>query len=234
MNKIKLTKQKTLIETHTYHLTDEIKYVKEFVNGKLKEKELRYTGKNLNKYSLLPLYNFDLEILKKWNPFWGKDQINGYDGYKALEQKDLPEPEEMDITKLIYCQSSTHEFYDINKEPIPVVEHGNYIEAGLHNVNYNLTRLRQHLLNHPNVVHCSEILDIPYYNCSGGRSQYLDVLILPTKEVLMKQDKENHYDNIFYKPYVKNSDFLKIKQFWIPEKDRPSYEENDEENDEDY
>jgi len=206
---MRVTRVKINKEIVTYHLTSELKYMKEFKNDVLEKSYLKYTGSKLNNYDLQPLYNVDLCVLNKWNPYWGdnKDKSISYDWFNYV----LPEPEDVDLSKVIYGQISTHSFFTIDKKQIPVVVRGTYIEANLNNHFYDLESLYKHLKNHPNVMQISDkILDIPYYNVEDGRDKYIDVLVLPSQEVLDKKL------DVFYCPYNPDSyDFLNIKQFVI-------------------
>ena len=121
--------EKTTITTSLikdiYHLTDEIKYVVDFKNGKEVSRQLEYKGKNLYGYGLIPIYKKDLSLLSETNPYWKE--------YSWLEGDKLPKPEKIDLKNIIYCQNASHMFFDINKKPIPVVHQGDYIGANLNN-----------------------------------------------------------------------------------------------------
>jgi hypothetical protein len=212
---MKVTKNKKVIETLTYHLTDEIKYVKEFVNSKEKKRFLKYTGRKIYGYDLTPLYDKDISVLQKWNPSWGSGDGTNV-GYEFFEQKVLPEPEDIDVNKIIFSQFARHAFFDINKEPIPVVVMGDSCRCHLDNYFYHLDELKKHLDTHPNVVYCSDIYDIEYYNATSYRDKQIRVLILPTVNELKMAytSKINLDDVVFYKPYIADDyDFLNIKQF---------------------
>lgn len=203
---MKVTKRKIVTETHTYHLSGEIKYIKIFENDKEKSRYLKYSGKKHNGYELSPVYKLDLKVLKEFNPFNGK--------YEYLKGEQLPEPEEVDINDIIFIQGSTHAFYTIEKKPIPVVFTGSYIDNGnFDNGHYHLKELKSHLENHPNVISCSDIQDIPYYNSEKNRDKHIEVKIYPKVEWL-----EAMYENdqrYFGLSYITDSeeDFLDIKQF---------------------
>ena len=220
---MKKTTVTTIIQTDTYKLTNEIKYIKTYRNKKLVSKELKYTGKKIREYDVSVLYKEDISLLKTWNPFWGSrpkedNKISGY-GWVSNDFKTLPKPEDINVDNLILAQFATHSFYKLDKTPIPVVINGNYIEAGLNNENYDLVKMREHLLKHPNVVSCSEILDIPYYNAERGKDKCIEVLVYPTVEVLQNDYTENKKycnltEHIFGSPWRKDGhDFLNIKQF---------------------
>lgn len=214
------TTKNTITEVITYHLTENIKYDITVINNKEKSRNLRHVGKNIYEYQVQPLYKKDISLLKSWNPFWGKSK-EGIDGYKWLEGDKLPEPQDIDINNIILIQRSRQSFYTLNKEPIPVVVHGDYIEANLRSNIYKLKELRDHFLNHPNIISCSEIRDVPYYNNDSGVEKYLDVLVYPEKEwVQYLLDNEKGRNEIFT-PYYNNEaiDFLNIRQFLKPKED---------------
>jgi hypothetical protein len=208
---MKVTKKKvtTVTETFTYHICDKIKYVIVRVNGKEKIRELRYTGKNINGYSVDVGYDRNLKILEETNPFWN------YEKTEWKLSKTLPEPEDIDVDKIILEQWSTHEFFKMNLEPIPAVIAGEYIDAGIRSKNYDLKRLHEYFSNHPQVKKITDIEFIPYYNNDSGEEKYFEVLVLPTVEQLksLKNPKD-----IFYKPW-NDIDYLGMKPFWIKNDD---------------
>lgn len=212
-NQIKITKTtKTTITTvDTYHLTDEIKYVIEFVNNKVKSRTLKYAGKKIGGYPIYPLYDVNISLLQKTNPYW--DSAVGDDWFKC---ENLPKPENIDLSKIIFCQPSTYLFYDINKEPLPLVFFGGY-GANLTNKYYDLVNLREHLIKNPKIVSVSEILDIPYYNCDEDCTKHIDILVLADSEIIKKGlNGFKHKDLILGTPYCKTTeDYLDIKQFLI-------------------
>ncbi len=216
---MKITKKKTVTETITYHLTEEVKYIKTITNGKETTRRLVYLGKDLYDYDLKPLYDKDLSILTIHNPCWGESkEFNNEKRYKWFDEVNLPEPEDIDINKIFYVQNSRHAFFTLDKKPIPVVMIGDYIEAHLNNYFYDIEKLRTHLMKHENVVQCSEILDIPYYNREDNKTKFLRVLVYPTSEIIQKgyDTKQEGCDIVFHKPYDINSeDFLGIKKFII-------------------
>lgn len=212
---MEVTKKKSIEEVHTYHLTPEVKYVKEFTSGKEKKRYLKYIGSELYNYELRPLYDKDLTVLEYWNPCWGEGDVSK-PGYKWLDNNELPEPEDIDLSKIIFLQFPRHAFFTLDKRPIPVVKQGGYIQADLNNKFYDLKKLRDYLLTHDRVKEVSEILDIPYYNSNSNCDKYISVLVLPTEEVLQMGYEKNDRDLIFHKPYIPDSyDFLGIKQFVI-------------------
>jgi hypothetical protein len=211
---IKKTSTKTIVVRDIYHLTDEIKYVVDFKNGKETGRHLQYKGKSHFGYELNPIYKKDLSLLKTTNPYWGK--------YDWFETDKLPSPENIDLKNIIFVQGSTHMFFDIKKNPIPVVHKGDYIGANFDNGHYDLDKLRKHLLKHKRVVSVSEILDIPYYNSENGKDKYIDVLVLPDSKTIQKglENKWTRDETCFGKYYDKNGfDYLGIKKFLLPEKE---------------
>jgi hypothetical protein len=200
---MKITKTKSTTETITYHLGKKITLIEKFVDDKLKDRRLQYVGKKHLEYELHPYYGVDWGVLKKTNPCWKSDDwfVN-----------QLPEdPKDIDIDKILFCQWSSHSFFDINLEPVPVVISGDYIEAGIRSTRYDLTGLHKHFSNHPQVVSIGKIKEIPYYNNDSGYEKYFKLLVLPTVEQLKiigitKQE-------IFYQPWQKHEDFLGMKPY---------------------
>lgn len=88
---------------------------------------------------------------------------------------------------------SSNMAFDRHGEVLPVAKRMDYIEAGLHNRNYDLDKAVAILKEDPRIVFLddrnkvleegeSPILDIPYYNRDDGRSQFLALLFRPTAE----------------------------------------------------
>jgi len=216
---MKKTKTKTVTERDRYHLTKELKYDIHFKNGKEVGRNLQYTGKKCYGYELQPLYDFNLSLLKKENPCHGNS-------YEFRKNKNLPEPEDIDLNKITYLQFSTHMFYNFDKRPLSVVVHGDYIEACLDNERYDLDKLREHLLKRDDVISVSEVLDIPYYNCDDedGRTKHIEVKVYPGSDVIDKfievSDDKTFVpmrELTFGKPWEDNGyDYLDIKKFLKP------------------
>ena len=215
---MKKTSRKITHVIDTYHLTKDVKYVIETKNGKESARFLKYTGKKHYDYELVPIYKENLDILSITNPCWGLD-----DGFEWLEGDKLPEPLDIDLTKIIFKQFSTHMFYDINKKPIPVVVKTDYCDGLLNDYFYDLGKLRLYLLEHPNVVSVSEMIKNPYYADSESfGNNHLVIFALPSSELIQKYlDKNVGQLNsfVFGEPYDKKSgDYLNIKKFVINEK----------------
>ncbi len=205
----------TITKVETYRLSKDITYVRTLVNGEKSSDHLNYTSGKINGWPVQPIYNPDLSMLAIWNPYWAENKELKIDGYKWFDTE-LPEPEEVlaNLDKIVLCQSSTHCFLDLDKQYSPVVVHGEYIEARINNSMYHLKELREYLLTHPNVVRCSDTLDVPYYNAGDScGTKYLDVFALPTKEFINSEEgnKSSRF-NVFYKPHQK-VDFLGMSRF---------------------
>ncbi len=181
---------------------------------------LSFKGKKINGYDITPLWKKDISILKKWNPFWGENKEMGLNkDYEFLKQEELPEPEDINIEDIIYAQSATHSFFDINLEPLPVVIAGDYIDARINNANYKLKALKEYLDKHPNVVSCSELLEVPHYNAGGDSgTKYVDVIVYP--EVAWLKDiyanKKSRRDVFTCTWDDKHPDYLGMRQFMKP------------------
>lgn len=222
---MKKTTTKTSLVKETYHLTEELKYIIDFKNGKEVSRSLEYKGKGNYGYGLTPIYRKDISLLSKTNPYWLNE-------YSWFEGDKLPEPEKVNLKNIIYCQGSSHMFFDLNKKPIPVVHQGNYIGANLDNGHYDLVKLREYLLKKKNVISVSEILNIPYYNAERGKNKYIQVLVLPDSDTIQKglDNKWNREETIFGRSYDKNFfDYLGMKKFAKEE-----VEENSSSDDEDW
>ncbi len=201
--------KKTTIVENKYRLNDDLVYIETFSNDKLSSKELKYVGKLIDKdYNFLPLYNTSLDILKKTNPFWWNDKAICEQFFKNK----LPPVDKIDVNKVIYACSWNHSFWDVNKEPIPVVQHVDYIDGGISNQHYDLEKLVIYAKQHPNIVKCSNILDIPYYNAEKYKNKYLDMYVLPAVEMLKKCHEKNWNRVVAHTAY-KQDDFFGFNQF---------------------
>lgn len=222
---MKKTSKTTITKTEivTYHLTKEVVYQITIVNDVETQRALVYRGKNIHNYPVSAVYKEDASLLKYWNPFWGDRTIqdersNENSGYSWFNDK-LPEPEKIDVKKIILAQGASHRFYDLNHNPIPVVFRGDYIEASLSNEHYDIDKLQKHLKSHKNIVFCSEVLNIPSFNAGQNKNLYIEVLVYPEKKWLEELAKfpDRLISRFWYKPYLEEHhnvfDFLKVKKF---------------------
>lgn len=201
-------KKTTTVVTTIYKLNDNIQYIETDTNGKI-SREIKYTGKTFAKDArYYAVYEKDLGLLSETNPFWFVDRKECQDFFKS----EIPAIDDIDINRIFFVCSYNHSFWNINGEPIPVVQHFDYIHANIDNQYYKLDELRVYLSNHPNVIKCSEIRDIPYYNSEPYSDKYLDVFILPTIDML-KECYKNDWSKVIGNPYCKQTDFLNIKHF---------------------
>ncbi len=96
------------------------------------------------------------------------------------------------LDDVLYIQHSDHMVFDRKGVVLPVARILDYIEAGMHNKNYNLSKVYGLLKDDPRVEFLDEryrtrdgespFLRIPHYNQDGGRKEYLCILYMPTQE----------------------------------------------------
>lgn len=217
---MKITKKKETVvtETTTYQIHPHVVLREVVKNGKQTLRELQKVGKNIkskfgDKLSFWPVYNPDLKYLEKTNPFWYHNKKEDEEWFKG---ESLPEnPSDIDVSKIVFTCPYDHSFWTVDLEPIPVVIHGDYIDAGLRSRNYDLEKLHTHLSKHKQVKNISKIELSPYYNNDSGSERYFECYVLPTVKQL--KEMENPED-IFYK-YWNEKDYLGMKKFWIRKKD---------------
>lgn len=174
--------------------------------------------KKYDKYRAI--YGPDLEYLKKSNPFWFYDRDNREYDSDWLNGMPIPEnPEDIDLSKVVFLSWYDHTFRNFNFEPIPVVVWGDYIGENIRSGCYDLEALHDHLAAHPQVVEISDIEEIPYYNNPSGEETCFEVLVLPTFEQLKVLKKAK---DIFYSPHG-NTDFLDMGRFYIGGSDEMGY-----------
>lgn len=212
---MKKTVNTLTIRTETFHINEVLRYDIVYHNNKEKNRNLRYLGGRIGDYSVVPIYKEDISLLKETNPCWG---ING--SYDWLKGDALPEPEALDISKVLLVQMGTHSFYGLDRKYLTYVHHGDYIDAGLRSKYYDLDKLEEYLKNDSRVVKISRH-KIPYYNTDDDdypNEEYLDILVLVPGEVWQKgfDLKLNRTETVFGRHYDDNMfDFLGIKQFVI-------------------
>lgn len=215
---MKITKKKvtTVTETTTYQLHPNVVLREIVVNGKQTTRQLQKVGKDVKKdafggkLTFWPVYNPDLGYLEETNPFWywnkGEDE-------KWFKGEELPEnPEDIDVSKIVFSSGYDHTFWTIDLEPIPVVVQGDYIDAQINSRNYDLEKLHKYLSKHKQVRSVSDIELITYYNNDSGHDTFFTCLVLPTVKQL--KDMKNRGE-IFYKSWGDNKDYLGMKKFWI-------------------
>jgi len=222
---MKITKKKvtTVTETITYEIHPNARVIDVIVNGGPKTRQLIKHGKIEKKgewrVDFFPIYNPDLKYLEISNPFWYWNRDKDDEWFKGSP---LPEdPKDIDKSKIIFISSYDNSFWTIDKEPIPVVIYGDYIDDRIRSGRYDLEKLHQYLSNHEQVKEISGIERIPYYyNNESGREKCFTVKVLPTIQQLkemVKLNKTRKYNNV--KIWDEEKDFLGMKQFRIKESD---------------
>ena len=206
--KVTKTKTTTVYEKDRYHLSDIFKYDVSRTDGNETSRVIEYVGKKLNgNYRPWVCYDPDVSKLDQINPFHGD--------YNWFSQIIPDNPEDVDITKIYLPVNYDHSLYDYKEERVPLLIHGDYIDGGIRNGNYDLEKLHKHLKNHKQVKKIGEIKSVPYYNNDEGCNYYFDVWVLPTKKQVVKMGRKS---DIFYCPWSKGEDFLKMGKFWIAKK----------------
>ena len=218
---MKVTKKKvtTVTETTTYHLHPNVVLREVVVNGEQQIRDLQKFGtkkrKSSSGYTLdfWPIYNPDLTYLEETNPFWYHNKTKDQEWFKGSP---LPEnPEDIDVSKIVFMCSSDNSFWTVDIKPIPVVVFGDYIGAGIRSTNFDLVKLHKYFSNHKQVKEISDIQLIPYYNNDSGCETYFEVKVLPTVKQLNELGRK---DELFYVPWNKK-DYLGMKKFWINKND---------------
>ena len=184
----------TTVRDEIFHLTEEIHYHKQFKNDVevfRKLVHIKHSGRGYDLSSnYKPLYKEDKSLLNKTNPFWFHNKFR--EECESFFKYDLPNnPKDVDLDKVILAYSYSHSFFDININPVATVFQGDYIEAGLNNKKYKLKELRDYLLDKPEVITISEILDIPSYNREKKKTEYIYLELLIDGETIKKMNEEN-------------------------------------------
>lgn len=216
--KIKKTVKKTITTTTNtkYKIHPNVSIEEIVINDRLKSRNIKYSGKAIkskwgDNYHYFGLYDPDLEVLKKTNPWW---QYGVHE--KWFKASPIPDnPEDIDLDKIVFACSYDHSFHTHEMEIIPTVVQGDYIEAGLRSSNYDLDALHKHLSKHKQVVSITDIDYIPYYNNDDGDERCFEVLVLPTSDQI--KNLEDRKD-IFYRPWLKTPDYLGMSKFYIGRK----------------
>lgn len=91
--------------------------------------------------------------------------------------------------ELVRLRHYDHSAYDAQGLQLPVGMHFCYMDGGVDNQHFYLTRMLAHLQSRPDVTLGADrwqkdkfIQDIPSYNCDGARNQYIDFVWHPTVE----------------------------------------------------
>lgn len=165
-----------------YTLPNDIEYIMEYIDGVEQKRYLKHVNpKACNGKRLSAQYrgkDFST-CIKKYNPFVYNHKWYG----------ELPNVDQIDMDQIVLVHNDDHSIYDINLNPIPIIQHLDYIQAGLHNNKYDLEKVYKKLQNHPNVVSCSKILDIPFYNSEKYQDKYLQVEVIPDVKVYKQKEQ---------------------------------------------
>jgi hypothetical protein len=120
--------------------------------------------------------------------------------------------------------------FDADENIIPYAKRFDYIDTCFSNETSKLKEMVEYLKNHDWVINKDEleIDDIPYYNARDGKSKFVTVQILPTKEAyneLYQLVKEEEYWSTkmtdYVRPYAireKGFDPMGLLPFLIEEK----------------
>src|SRR5574344_2145447 len=103
---MKKTVNTLTIRTETFHINEVLRYDIVYHNNKEKNRNLRYLGGKIGEYDVWPIYKEDISLLKETNPFWKE--------YDWLKGDTLPEPEELDLSKVILIRRADHSFYGLD------------------------------------------------------------------------------------------------------------------------
>ena len=119
-----------------------------------------------------------------------------------------------------------HVLFDEDLRPEPVPIYYDYIGTPLTDgILTNLPAARAILKIHPNVLHVSEILDIPYYNADADRRHFLEITVLPTKEQICKiydkakKSKDDGFWPVYLNNYFGKATYLGLKSLLKPGND---------------
>ena len=108
-----------------------------------------------------------------------------------------------DLTEVVFIKVSyyDHNIYDVDGNKYPKAIYFDYIEAGMHNNNYNLQRTLEILKIRDDIeLFTKEVKPIPYYNSSDDQDMYLEFAWHPSNEDFNKirdiSDKWEMYKTI--------------------------------------
>lgn len=90
-----------------------------------------------------------------------------------------------DLTEVVFIKVSyyDHNIYDVDGNKYPKAIYFDYIEAGMHNGNYNLQRALEILKTREDIkLLTKEIKPIPYYNSSDDEDMCLEFIWHPSDE----------------------------------------------------
>jgi len=85
--------------------------------------------------------------------------------------------------KLLYLRSYDHTIRDINNKKLPTAIYFDYIEAGIHDGDYDLKEVLDILKERNDIIFLKDgIISIPYYNSDEERNEYLEFIWTPSNE----------------------------------------------------
>lgn len=209
-----LKEKKVIIETITkrYKVSGVVDLVETYVNKKLKNRKLEYTGTKLRWKSPLgkayetvtPILvtNDYLEYLKLCPPYLNDYSIKwrGKTLNKHIFEGDLSRIEEYDPKNILLVNYSNYVFFDHKEKIYPAIYCGNYTEGNIDNEYYHIESLLEYIKKHKNVIkdlsdfQFDKVFDngylnltlVPYYNNESGNKKHFNFFILPEQKKLQK------------------------------------------------
>lgn len=130
MAKINKTSETSVVTTTTekYHLSDTLWLERIIVNGEVKSDTLKTSNiipyKKNKSFTLVPLYDIDLDFIKKVNVFHNEpnDMDNILNWYKNHTSFNVDDLDKIDLDKIYYMCYSNHGIYDkdLNRISLPI------------------------------------------------------------------------------------------------------------------
>jgi len=166
------------IETISLHNKFNIRIRKHYINKKLKSTDVlhKFIHENCCVSYITNKTVFDSFVKKNHFSDIRYSKICGL-------TEDIPLDDKIDPTRFVYFYVNGHVIFDYQGNPILYLHKFDYCGSPFHNGKLKLKEAIKILKQHKNVKYVSEIEDVPYYNSDDNHSKYINVHILPSKDM---------------------------------------------------
>lgn len=211
---VKRTSKTTTVVTKvdTYHISSDIKMVVTNVNGEETSRVLKYTGKIKRSGVISPIYDVDMEYLKRANPFQYIDENKNGEWFKGKQDVSKLNPEDIDVSKIILTYTGNHELFTLDGTYIPYLQ-----MVEFNNRSHRIKKLHEFLINNPNpnIVEISNVKEAPYWSDATLEMQ---IWFIPKTEWLYEVKENPNKKQMMFSitdeiKYGLGTDFLNINQF---------------------
>lgn len=190
-----------------YKINDIFQLYVEKENSKV-TKTLQYTGTKIKHENIFELYPLVMkpeffEFIKECTPFVSNVNWKGENISNPLTyfRENNPDYKNLNFEYIILVHNVNKVLFNYKETILSIPYIGDYIYGKFNNEHYQLKKLNEHLIKHPNIIkdfknfelgiYFNKIIDVPVYDNKNNRTKYINVLILPKKEIY-----RNMYDKV--------------------------------------